>query len=220
MNFNPDGSFRNAAIANGTFTANIDGMDFVAEGITYNSEDGSIVVNTATSNITMFEKTAKLTIENGSIVNNEFNFTRIVSELPDASVGYFTVKNPVKLRNRRSSRVKRPTMSLTPGTPGELINLSATGKGKADILWSREAEADRWVEISDGVLDFNLLGQVVHADKMTHILFKGGNPTLAAEKASLDLNIPVPGSAKPLSQKIDGEGIISKNNGFTFAKAS
>ena len=48
---------------------------------------------------------------------------------------------------------------------------------------------------------------------------RGGTPTLAAEKASLDLNIPAPGLAQPLSQKIDGEGIsISKNNGFTFDK--
>jgi hypothetical protein len=218
VNFNLDGSFRDVAIANGRFTANIDGMDFVAEGITYNSEDGSIIVNTATSNITMFEKTAKLTIEDGKIDNNEFTFLRIVSELPDASVGYFTVKNPVISYETEGKVFKgKADYEFSAGaTPGELTSLSATGEGKADILWSREVETDRWVEIRDGVLDFRLLGQVVHADKMT-FSSRGGNPTLAAEKASLDLNIPVPGSAKPLSQKIDGEGIsISKNNGFTF----
>ena len=220
VNFNPDGSFRNAAIGDGRFTANIDGMDFVAEGITYNSEDGIIIVSTATSNITMFEKTAKLTIEDGKINNNAFTFTRIVSELPDASVGYFTVKNPV-ISYETEGKVFKGKADYefnSEAAPAELTSLSAKGKGKADIMWSREVEADRWVEISDGVLDFNLLGQLVHADKMT-FSSRGGNPTLAAEEASLDLNIPVPGSAQPLRQKIDGDGIsISKNNGFTFDK--
>ena len=218
VNFNPDGSFKNAIIGDGRFTANIDGMDFEAEGITYNSESGKIFVETATSNITMFKESVKLTINGGSIEDNEFNFTKIESELPDAKVGFFTVKNPVISYETEGKVFKgKADYEFNPSAaPAELGNLRATGKGKADVLWSREVEANRWVEISDGVLDFDLLGQHIHADKMT-FSSRGDNPTLAAKTASLDLNLPAPGLEQPLSQKIEGEGIsISKNNGFTF----
>lgn len=195
------------SVENCNANASYAGLALNLEGIGFNYAEQKFSVTTAKGQLSIFDQQVVLTGTGISMDKASFDFERIEGELPDANVGFFSLKGTRVAYSKITNAFEAKTSYSfnVSEAPAGFEHFSTSGV--VDIFWSPSGE--KYYSINDGKLVFTLLGQSAEATKFD---YNSENEFIKVNEFKLDVDL------LSIQQTFSGTDLSISESGLKFEK--